>query len=151
MLYDAIRGALPELQAEAESLMALTLTAYSPGEPSTDADGYEVIPYANEGDTPGKVQSGTQSGSDTPTRHVSIGGVERPVLSGGLHIPIAAFIADGSLSIVASEQSGIGWEFEVAATGPADDPALLGRRYLVVGVPAKSHATARRLDVVEVQ
>jgi hypothetical protein len=30
------------------------------------------------------------------------------------------------------------------------DPALLGRRFQVVSVPAKSFATARRLDVVEV-
>lgn len=126
--------------------MTLTLTAYSPDPDATDpdADGYEVLGYSDEGPTFGRVQSAGQSGSDTPTRLISIGGVERPVLSGGLHIPVSATIP------TAGEQRGVGWEYVVTAIGPADDPALLGRRYLVVGVPAKSHATARRLDVVEV-
>lgn len=129
----------------AESLMTLTLTAYSPtGSTTTDVDGYQVPAYAPEGETPGKVQSGTQAGSDGATRYVSIGGVERPVISGGLHIPLSAPVP------AASEQRGQGWEYAVTALGPADDPALLGRRYLVVGAPAKSYATARRLDVVEV-
>ena len=81
---------------------------------------------------------------DSGTRYVNIGGVERPVIDGGLHIPLSAPVP------VASEQRGQGWEYEVTALGPADDPALLGRRYLVISVPAKSFATARRLDVVEV-
>lgn len=137
-------------QRAAERQMTLTLTAYSPtGTPTKDADGYEVPNYLPEGQTFGKVQG--PSGKDTPTRYVKVGGVERPVISGGLHIPLSAFIIDGQLAIVASEQQGAGWEFDVTAVGPADDPALLDRRYLVVGVPAKSHATARRLDVVEVQ
>lgn len=127
----------------AEVEMTLTLTAYSPNGTTTDADGYEVPAFADEGSTPGKVQGGTQAGKDTPTRHVSIGGVERPVLSAGLHVPIAAPVP------VASEQRGIGWEYLVTAIGPNDDPALLNRRYLVVGVPMKSFSTARRLDVVE--
>ena len=127
MLYDAIRGALPELQAEAESLMSLTLTAYSPGDVVPGDDGYEVVPFAEEGTTVGKVQAGSQSGSDTPTRYVSIGGVERPVLSAGLHIPISAFVTDGRLTIVASEQAGVGWEFVVTAVGAADDPARAAR------------------------
>lgn len=130
--------------------MTLTLAAYSPtDEPTTDADGYQVQGYADEGTTPGKVQSGSQAGSDAATRYVNIGGVDRPVLEGGLHIPLDRFLFDGLL-IQASEQRGKGWEFEVESIGPADDPALLGMRYLVVGVPAKSFATARRLDVVRV-
>lgn len=142
-LNDDIARELPFLRQQAESLMTLTLTAYSPAGSTTDADGYKVQAYADEGETPGKVQGGAQAGKDTPTRHVRIGGVERPVLSAGLHIPISAPIP------VASEQRGIGWEYVVDSVGPVDDPALLGRRYLVVGVPAKSYATARRLDVVE--
>jgi len=125
--------------------MTLTLTPYSPtGDTTTDADGYRVPEYAAGTPTVGKVASGTQAGSDTPTRYVSIGGVERPVLSGGLHIPIGAPVP------VAGEQRGHGWEYVVTTVGREDDPALLGRRFLVVGVPVKSHATARRLDVVEV-
>lgn len=138
-----VAAALPEMRQLAESLMTLTLTTYAPtGEPATDADGYQVPGYDDQGDTRGKVQSG--SGKDSETRYVNIGGVERPVIDGGLHIPLSAPVP------AASEQRGQGWEYEVTAVGPADDPALLGRRYLVVSSPAKSHATARRLDVVEV-
>ncbi len=140
-LYDDVAARLPEFQQAAESLMTLTLTAYRPNGTTTDADGYIVPAFANEGDTPGKVQGGTSK--DTQTRYVSIGSVERPVLAGGLHIPIHAPIP------TAGEQRGQGWEYEVTAIGPMDDPALLGRRYLVVDAPAKSFASARRLDVIE--
>ena len=133
----------------AEHTYTLRLTAYSPNGTTPDADGYEVQDYIDEGWTPGKVQGGSQSGKDTPTRYVSVGGVERPVIQGGLHIPLDRFIFDHSLLIVAGEQRGLGWEFEVTETGRYDDPGLLGRRYLVVEVPSKSFATARRLSVVE--
>lgn len=146
MLHDAITAALPNLCREAESLMTLTLAAYSPtGDFTTDSDGFEVPAFTPEGSTFGKVQGGSQAGQDTATRYVSIGGVERPVLAGGLHIPIGAKVPK------AGEQRGLAggaWEYVVTATGDGD-PALLGRRYLVVGVPAKSFATARRLDVIE--
>lgn len=147
MLYDAIRATLPALQAEAESLMTLTLTPHTPTVPPTytiDADGYEV-PNLTPG-TPhaGKVQAGSQAGSDTATRYLDVGtGTPRPILSGGLHIPIGAPVP------LAGEQRNYGTEYVVTAVGPADDPALLGRRFLVVAVPVKSFATARRLDVIE--
>jgi hypothetical protein len=141
-LNDDVARALPEMRRQAESMMTLTLAAYSPNGTTKDGDGYDVPQFNPEGQTFGKVQAGAQAGGDTPTRYVKIGGVERPVLSGGLHIPIAAKVP------VASEQRGHAWEYVVTALGPLDDPALLGRRYLVVGVPAKSYATARRLDVV---
>lgn len=142
-LNDAIAAELPFLRQQAESMMTLTLTAFSPNGTTTDADGYEILAFNPEGSTPGKVQGGSQ-GKDTPTRYVNIGGVERPVLNAGLHIPISAPVP------VASEQRGIGWEYEVQSIGALDDPALLGRRFLVVEVPMKSKATARRLSVVEV-
>lgn len=140
---------LGAMQSRAESLTTLTLAAYAPDGTTTDDDGYEVptytmVPYsATVSGTPGKVQSGSQSGSDTPTRYVSIGGIERPILEAGLHIPIGAPIPTGS------QQRGLAWEYEITALGPRVDPALLGRRYMVVEVPAKSYATARRLSVVE--
>lgn len=143
-LNDAIAAELPFLRQQAESLMTLTLSAFSPDGTTEDADGFEIPAYASQGTTPGKVQGGTQAGKDTPTRYVSIGGVDRPVLEAGLHIPIGAPLP------VASEQRGIGWEYEVTDVGALDDPALLGRRFLVVEVPMKSRATARRLSVVEV-
>lgn len=148
-VYDAIESALPDLRREAEAMMTLTLSAYRPDGTTTDANGYEVpafalVPYAaGVNDTPGKVQSGSQSGSDAPTRYVSIGGIERPVIEAGLHLPIGAPVPVGS------QQQGLAWEYEVTALGRRDDPALLNRRYMVVEVPAKSFATARRLSVVE--
>lgn len=147
MLQDAIAAELPYLRAQAEGRMTLTLTAYAPTTPTKDADGYDVPGYLSKGSTRGRIQGGAGRGADTQTRYVRIGETERPVLSGGLHIPISAPVP------VAGEQRGqVGgaWEYEVTAVGPSDDPALLGRRYMVVEVPAKSHATARRLDVVQV-
>lgn len=135
MLADAIGRVLPELRTEAESLMADSFTAYA--YTTTEVDGLREKAWNAQGDTPGKV-SGRSRGGDTQTRTVDIGGVERPVMEGGLHIPLSAPLP------------AIGWQYECVAVGPATDPSLLGRRWQVVDVPAKSHATARRLDVVEV-
>lgn len=116
--------------------MTLTLAASSPGGVVVDADLMETRGYTPEGTTPGKLQGSTAR--DAVTRSVSVGDVERPVVDEGLHIPLSAPLPK------------IGWQYEVTAVGPSDDPALLGRRFQVVSVPAKSFATARRLDVVEV-
>ena len=69
---------------------------------------------------------------------MTVGGVERPVVEGGLHLPLDA------------ELPAIGWHDICTAVGPSSDPALLGRRWEVVDVPAKSYATARRLDVAQI-
>lgn len=134
---------IAEHQADAESMMTLRLTAYEPNGTTNDADGYEVPAFTPMGQVFGKVQSGSAQGGDTATRYLRIGDVERPILEGGLHLPIAATVPKPG------KQRGHGWEYEVTGLGQADDPALLGRRFLVVEVPAKSFATARRLDVVE--
>lgn len=123
-------------------MMTLTLTPLEPYGFDT-VNGLEVQSYAQHDDTPGKVQGGSASTSDTATEYVSIGGVRRPLLRGGLHLPIGAQLP------VAGDQ-GVGWEYAVTAVGERGDPTLLNRRYLVVNVPAKSFASARRLDVVEV-
>lgn len=141
MIADDIAAALPEMRAHAESLMTLTVTPQIPG--GTDADGFPAFTPAAPHRA--KVQSGAQSGNDGSTRYVMVGKVEVPVVEGGLHIPLAAPVP------VASEQEGVGWEYVVTAVGPLDDPALLGRRYRAVNAPVKSHATARRLDVIEVK
>lgn len=122
--------------------MTLTLTAYSP-DGFTIVGGIETQAYAAEGTTRGKLQGSSASVADAATRMVTVGGVSRPVLAGGLHVPVSADLP------VAGDR-GVGWEYEVTAIDSHDDPTLLGRRFLVVGVPAKSFATARRLDVVEV-
>lgn len=144
-LNDDITRALPELRRQAESMMTLTLAAYSPNGLMPGPGGYDVPSFNPEGQTFGKIQAGSQAGGDTSTRYVKIGGTDRPVLTGGLHIPITAKVPNPGEE---RGQVGGGWEYVVTAVGPCDDPALLGRRYLVVGVPAKSYATARRLDVV---
>lgn len=129
------------LRADAESMFTLTLTAYSPGDPVT-TNGQKAPGFNSEGITPGKVAGQSQQSSDPLSRTVTIGEVEVSVLQAGLHIPLSAPVPD--------ERYGHQWEYVVTAVGPADDPALLNRRYRVVSVPAKSFATARRLDVVEV-
>lgn len=136
-LADDVSAALPFLREQAESRMQDYFDAYAPG-PGTDADGMETdaATVAKES-TPGRVAGRSRDG-DTNTRLVTIGGVERPVVEGGLHIPLWA------------EVPSIGWEYVLVELGPNTDPALLNRRWRVVDVPAKSDATARRLDVVEV-
>lgn len=123
----------------AESLMQTTGTMYAPtGYSVQNSDGEEVRQFATVFTSVCKIQGPSSASSDTNTRTVEIGGVERPVIEAGLHLPISDRILF------------TGWEFEVDELGPADDPLLLGKRYRVVGIPVKSYATARRLDVVEV-
>ena len=139
-----ITGAeLREHQLDAESMMTLTLIPHEPDGYTKDADDYRVPKFVDHGPTIGKVQGASSSTRDAATRYVRVGDVDRPVIEAGLHIPIGA-------PVPVAGDPGTGWEYEVAALGDGDDPALLGKRYLVVGVPAKSKATARRLDVVEV-
>lgn len=142
-LPERLQARLARGRAAAEALMTLNLSAHSPDGVDQDADDYDVPAFVNEGVTRGKVQAGSSAGKDTSTRYVRLGEVERPVLAGGLHIPLSAPVP------TAGEQRGIGWEYQVTAVGPSDDPALLGKRFLVVEVPSKSFATARRLDVIE--
>ncbi|AIY17999.1 hypothetical protein GUY44_18905 [Pimelobacter simplex] len=147
-INDDITAALPELRRQAESMMTLTLAAYSPTGLTKDADGYDIPTFTFEGQTFGKVQAGAQAGGDTPTRYIKIGGTDRPVLASGLHIPITAKIPNPGEE---RGQVGGAWEYVVLAVGSDADLALLGRRYMVVSVPVKSYATARRLDVIELE
>lgn len=134
---------LAALRKRAESLYGCTFDVFSPNGTDT-VGGLGVQKYATETATPGKVQGGSASTADTATEFVTIGGVKRPLLRGGLHIPISAQVPVGG-------DRGIGWEYQCTAAADPADPALVGRRYLVVNVPAKTYATARRLDVVEVE
>lgn len=116
-----------------------TFTAYSPGTPTTDPNGFEVPGYNAEGTTLGKLRG--SFGRDTNARYVTVGGTERPVVDGGLALPLDA-------AVPAVGEHGIGWEYVLTELGPDTDPSLLNSRWLVVDAPAKSYATARRLDVV---
>lgn len=119
----------------AEALMVDTFTAFSLEWETVD--GLDEQVWVEQYDTAGRV-AGRSRDSDTNTRAVTIGDVERPVLEGGLHIPLSAVLP------------AIGWVYICTAVGAVSDPSLLGRRWRVVDVPAKSQATARRLDVVDV-
>lgn len=123
-------------RAAAERLMLDQFTAYT--YTWATVDGLQEQAWAEQDVTYGKV-SGRSRESDTNTRTVTVGGVERVVVEGGLHIPLDAELPERD------------WEYVCTAVGPSTDPALLGRRWRVVDVPAKSYATARRLDVVEVE
>lgn len=143
---DRLAGRVIRGQAMAEGLMTLEVTPYAPkpgGGTEKDEHGYDVPAFDEQPPHAAKVQAASSSGKDSHTRYVKVAGVDRPVIEGGLHIALSDPVP------VASEQRGKGWEYEVTGLGPVDDPALLGKRYLVVWVPVKSYATARRLDVVE--
>ena len=127
---------LPTMRGTAESLMTLTLAWYQRNGSVTVVNRMEVPGFSSQGTSPGKVQAASRAGRDTSTRMALVGDTERPVLEAGLHVPLSTVV-------------GVEWEAVVTAVGPRDDPTLLGRRYRVVDVPAKSYATARRLDVVE--
>lgn len=143
----SLGSALRRGQTAAEATHTLTLTAYSPTglTAQNETTGLEEPTFTTEGTLSGKVQASSSQAGDTATRTVNIGGVERPVLTAGLHISISAEVPKAGSPHVA----GGAWEYVVTALGELDDPALLGRRYRVVEVPVKSFATARRLDVVE--
>lgn len=124
--------------------MTLRLRAFEPNGMSKDDDGFDVLDFIDHGTTCGRIQSLSTGGRDVSARYVEIGGVERPVLVAGLHLPLSASLP------AAGHERGIGWEYLVESVNGLADCELLGRRYLVVEVPAKSFATSRRLDVVEI-
>lgn len=127
---------LGAMQIRAESLMTDTFVAES--FELTTVDGLEEETWVPQYTTAGRVSGRSRQGGDTNVRMVTVGGVERPVSEGGLHIPLSAALPQ------------INWRFRCTAVGPNSDPSLVGRKFQVVDVPAKSYATARRLDVVEV-
>jgi hypothetical protein len=116
--------------------MADTFVAYSPGAPTTGADGMESPTWTPEGRTKGKVHGNSLISHDTSVRAVVVGLVQRPILEGALHIPLGSTVP------------AIGWEYVCTAAGASSDPALVGTRWHVTNVPIESGATARRLDVV---
>lgn len=124
----------------AEREMADTFTAYVPGDLTKDADGMETQSYETAGSTLGKLQ-GRSRDSDSNTRTINIGGVDRDLIEGGLHLPVDA-------PAPAVGDIGTGWEYVLTSPGPATPADLLNSRWLVVDAPAKSYMTARRLDVV---
>jgi hypothetical protein len=140
---------LADFRAEAASMWIDTFTAYRPGAPTKDADGYDVPGFASQGSTPGKVRSRSGRALSSETRMVNIGGSDRPVLEGGLHIPVDAFVDGSNKVLIAAGDRGVGWEFVCTAIG-AGSSGSVGARFLVVGTGLETFQTARRLDVVQV-
>ena len=132
-LNDHVLAELPRFRAEAEGLMGDTFAAYSEG--FVVVDGLEEPGWTLQYETRGRVV-GQSRNADAESRTVTVGGVEREVLQGGLHIPLSAALP------------AIGWVFVCTAVGAGSDPALVGRKWRVQDVPTKSYATARRLDVI---
>lgn len=102
-----------------------------------NADGEEGDVFVAAFTAPGKV-SGRGRG-DLTVRTVTVGGVERPVIDGGVHMPAER-----------TEAVPFGTVVRVQELGPESPAHLLGRLYRVVGESVKSDQTARRFDVVEV-
>lgn len=127
----------------AEARMQDTFTPYLPGGTTTDGDGFEVAGYTAGTPTPGRLAGTSAQTRDTNARTVTVGGVERPVVEGGLHIPVSA-------AAPAMGEYGFGWEYVLTELGPNTPPALLNSRWLVVDTPLKSDQTALRLDVVRI-
>ena len=123
----------------AEALMSDHFDIYRTGArmAQDEVTGLEHNSLAWSSETHGKVQGPSTQASDTATRTVNVGGVERPVIVAGLHVPVCADVV-------------IGDELVCTHTGPGSPEGLVNRRWLVVNVPMKSYMTALRLDVVEV-
>lgn len=140
----SVQTAVAAGRRAAEAQMLDTFTVYAPHGTTTDADGMEVPDYVIVGTTPGKIQSrtgGIGNGGDTNTRTANVGGVDRPVVDGGLHVPVDSLAPEFGAR-------GTGWEYVLTTPGPSTPPDLTGSSWLVVDSPSKSHMTARRLDVV---
>ncbi|MGZ5422632.1 MAG: DUF6093 family protein [Aeromicrobium sp.] len=137
MLADDISRVLPELRREAELTMLDTLAFGAMGT-TTDPDGFEVDGFVADFTSPGKVAGGS-IGNDQGIRTTMVGGSERPVITGGIHIPAdsTAVVPTGTL-------------VKVTTLGPDSPAHLLNRLYRIEGESTKSYQTARRFDVVEV-
>lgn len=136
-------AALLRGRALAEELMVDTFVAYAPGAEVTKANGLKGVGYAAQYTTPGKASGRPRAlvSKDTTSRYVMVGQTKRPLIAGGLAIPM-------SKTIPVAGDFGFGWEFECTAVHEDSDPNLVGMRYLVVSVSARTYQTARRLDVV---
>lgn len=113
-------------------------TAYAlDGSTTTDGDGYSVPGYGEVDVTLGKIPNKRLGGDATNASTVTVGGVERVVIKGGLHVPWA-------------DSPEVGWEYVLTWPGPTTHTSMLGKRFQVVETHPASGMTAWRLDVVEV-
>lgn len=122
----------------AASLMPDTGVMRRPtGHATQNANGEEEVTYVDVFTSRCKVSGASTGGGDTTYQTVTIAGVEHDLITAGVRLPFGVPPCQR------------GYVFEVTAVGPTSDPRLIGRKYLVHNDPAKTDATARRLDVVE--
>lgn len=121
--------------------MADTFAAFEPTSGPVPDGQLETETYTSRGMTIGKITGGSRQSSDPASRTFDVGGTPRTVVQGGLHIPASAPAPKFG-------RFGVGWEYVMTAAGSNTPADLVGSRWLVVDAPAKSHMTARRLDVV---
>lgn len=95
--------------------------------------------WVERGDALGKVPNKRAGGDASSARTVNVGGVERIVVEGGLH-----------LAWDASPSPTVGMEYVLTKLGPTTHPSMLNKRYKVVETHPTSAMTAWRLDVVDV-
>lgn len=130
-LGEDLAQVLPELRAEAESLMVDACTVGRPGETTTDPDTGELVTpltplYAGKA----KVQTWEAQESNPEA-----GGAGLTVQRYSVHVPVGSFAPE------------VGDVVEITAS--ALDANLVGRKYRVVALLHKSMATAYRLGVEE--
>jgi predicted RecA/RadA family phage recombinase len=130
-LADALADALPELRAAAESLMAdrCTVTRPGVGAPTVDEGTGALVQPAGTPVYAGRCR-------------VQVPNVaERDADAGERSWTVQAALV--VLPVAGSEQVRVG--DVVTVTAAVNDRALLGARYVVKALHAKTHATARRL------
>lgn len=139
---------LEEHRADAESLMRATLRGYAPTNRSeqNETSGREERVWDDKGTTAGKLPGISKVSLDARIFDVNVEGQDVVKFVTSLHVPLRAYVdpTTGALQITP------GWEFVCEGVAAGMDPAHVGRRWRVVGVPIKDYATARRLDVEEV-
>jgi len=130
-LGEDLAAVLPELRAEAESLMLDSCTIVRPGDPVTDPNTGVVTPGGSTVYT-GKVKIQTYEAQES---NPEAGGATFTVQRYALHIPVGSY------------QPAVG---DVASiTTAALDPNMVGRSYRVTALLHKTLATAYRLGVEE--
>lgn len=138
-LADAVTSALPELRAEAERLMTDTcqITRVDPQAPAPEMDpGTLAYPEparltVYEGKCKIQIKAVTAGGSSSDA-----GERQSITQEFQLHLPV-----DGTAEVAATDVAEV--------TASVFDESLVGRKFTVIGRHEKSHATARRLPVIE--
>lgn len=102
----------------------------------TTVDGLDEEDWVLLGDTPGKIPNKVSGGDASNARTENVGGVERTVIEGGLHLPWEA-------------EPQVGMEYLLVELGPTTHPSMLNRRYRVIETHPTSRMTAWRLDVCD--